>query len=1050
MLRLLVRRARASWPLLAAVVAVVTVGATLLGVSARLLTVSADRALTVGLSRADPQDAEVIAYLSDLTNENAQQAAELTQNLLGDAVSPLGPGVSRVRASSTMRRVEDRGNTPQAAYLTGLDDLTAAARLIEGAWPSTTATGPLQTVVLESTARAMRLEPGSRVHLGAQVAAGDRDRVDSTDLLVTGIVAPLPEAGWDRDPLAAAGSEAALRLGFHTTFRAYGPFVTDLPTLWRSGLMLDRMQVATAPDLTNPPGAALDQVVTRLATADRRLGDQLEGLTENQRVASGLPATLARARTQQAVTRSTVLVVVLLGTLLTATALALAGRLVTRSRGTQTALLSTLGAGRGQLLLLAVGEALGLALVASVIAVPASSLVHAALTHLPALEQAGLAAGPGVSPAQVAVILAGAVVLALVLLLPVLQADPARVEGTRGGAGVLVRSGADLALVALAAVGWWQLRVQPVSGEGVDLVRILAPGVFLLAGSALTVRLTGLPLRLADRLARRSTRLVLPLAAFEAARRPQATAAALLLVLAVAAGTFGLAFGATWQRSQADQADLVVGTDVSVALAGSVQTGQGPALAAATGGTVSPVLDRDVPVGQWIGGAGDPPHLVALDASQAGTLLRGRLPGASWEQIGAGLTAGSATVSSVVLGGQGTVEMSGTADAGPPMLVTPRLVIEDGSGVRSACVLPTVLLDGTTHELGLCDALPEGARVVAMTVDAGLDPATAPPADEVTPGNARLELSFRIPGSADGGEWTASNYGGETGARVSGVSGEVESSGDGVVLELTATVPVIDLAYADGRLVMTGFEPPEVVPVAVSQEFADVLGAAPGDRFDVSFGLSSVPVRVTAVVPDVPSAPGRGAMLADIDTLGRALIARGDLAAPGNTWWVARATDPGAVRTLGLGKVTTRDAVYQELSKGPLRAGVPAALFLLVPAVLLLALGGLTLHIVSDLRVRAGQTDRLRALGLPRRTVRGLLLAQHGGLLVLLVAAGAVVGAVATRLVGPLLIRSDLGAPPIPGPLVVWPWFPETVLVFGLLAACLVVVRAVAQAQVRR
>src|SRR5689334_3195931 len=110
MIRLLVRRAGASWPLLAAVVLVVAVGATLLGISARLLTVSADDALSVGMSRAEPEDAEVIAYISDVGPGNGAEVDQITGKMLTEALSPLGQASIGTRASSTMRALEGRGS----------------------------------------------------------------------------------------------------------------------------------------------------------------------------------------------------------------------------------------------------------------------------------------------------------------------------------------------------------------------------------------------------------------------------------------------------------------------------------------------------------------------------------------------------------------------------------------------------------------------------------------------------------------------------------------------------------------------------------------------------------------------------------------------------------------------------------------------------------------------------------------------------------------------------------------------------------------------------
>ena len=62
MLRLLTGRALAQWRLLATLLAVVTVGATLLGTCALLVTRTADRALEVAASRATTADRAVTAY----------------------------------------------------------------------------------------------------------------------------------------------------------------------------------------------------------------------------------------------------------------------------------------------------------------------------------------------------------------------------------------------------------------------------------------------------------------------------------------------------------------------------------------------------------------------------------------------------------------------------------------------------------------------------------------------------------------------------------------------------------------------------------------------------------------------------------------------------------------------------------------------------------------------------------------------------------------------------------------------------------------------------
>ncbi|WP_369010021.1 FtsX-like permease family protein, partial [Micromonospora sp. M51] len=179
----------------------------------------------------------------------------------------------------------------------------------------------------------------------------------------------------------------------------------------------------------------------------------------------------------------------------------------------------------------------------------------------------------------------------------------------------------------------------------------------------------------------------------------------------------------------------------------------------------------------------------------------------------------------------------------------------------------------------------------------------------------------------------------------------------------------------------------------------------------------------------------------------------GDLTFPVDAWWVGHPAGPGAVEratALHLGTVATRESETARLIGGPLRAGVPGALRLIVPAAALLLLAGVVLHVTCDLQVRAVEVARLRGLGMSRRGIRAVLLGQHAGVLLPLLAAGAAVGALATGVVAPLLVRSDTGAAPIPAAQPHWPWPAEAALLAVLLAGCLLAVAVVVTVQVRR
>src|SRR6185295_17057567 len=94
---------------------------------------------------------------------------------------------------------------------------------------------------------------------------------------------------------------------------AFGPFVVDLADLAAGGSTLERLQITAHPDLASrsklPARTALLTVGSRLPGADARLAAALQGRARGARVETGLPAALALAARQEAVTRAAVLVV---------------------------------------------------------------------------------------------------------------------------------------------------------------------------------------------------------------------------------------------------------------------------------------------------------------------------------------------------------------------------------------------------------------------------------------------------------------------------------------------------------------------------------------------------------------------------------------------------------------------------------------------------------------------------------------------------------------------------------------------------------------------
>lgn len=1044
MLLLALRRLRAQRRMVAAVVVLVATATTQLGVATLLLGTTQERAFAVAVERSQPQEVEATAYLVDLAGADLVAARREAREVVGDVLGRMTPTVTSY-ASSRMRAFAAGDGL---GYLATTDDLPQRADLTSGRWPGGSDTrGAFEAVLPDSAARRLDLAVGDRVRLDGETGMGGVDNV--VRMVVVGTFRPRAGSGWDGDPLVGAGVDPAYSDGT-TPAPAYGPFVVDDASMLASGSAIYSLRVTARPDLRLADGAALESAVTALRSASALLSSEVGDRVRITRVASDLPRTYERLGAERSAARSTVIVVLLLGTAMSLAGLLLAGRLVAGVRDDERALLVALGLGRGQQLRTALLEGFLVAVTATVLAVPVAAVAHAWLTHLPAMRAAGLTEGVTVGWGLVATGLAGAVLMTVALVLPALDLAPTSAPGRWR---TTARTGSDVLLVVAVCAAWWQLRAQPTTVAGGDDVALaVAPVAFVLGLVLLLVR--GLPLltRLAARVALRSRSLVLPLAVVQAARRPEGVAAMLLLATAAAAATFGASFHATWERSQRDQADLRVGTDLALALPASPGPDEAAAVVAATAETGDPVVSavavRPLALGRYVGEPGSPPVLVAFDSQRAGELLRGRLDGQrTWADIGADLTAPAELAGVALPTGLGGIELEGTAPEGSEISVTLTAVVQDGAGFRSAVGAEPIPVDGRTHAVRW-QSDPGSGQLVALRLQ--LDQARG---DETGQETGEVAMSLGLPAgvtTSGGAGWDIRPI--DRQSPVGGAAVSVDPAGTGAVLQARVTLDLAYLAYTGADLVATAFGSPSDIPVAVSQQLADAVGTEVGGSISATVGQTILPLRVAAVLPTVPSAPGRVAVLADLDTLSRALIHAGRLDPVVDGWWVARPTPrtERALRDLGFGEVTTREGVAAELARGPMRVTVPAALLVLVVTAALLLVAGAGLVVGGDRRRRADEVARLRALGLTRREVRQLLLVEHGALLVPLVLLGALAGAVAGVGIGPSLVRSDLGVAPVPSAVVVWPWTSEVALVGGLLLVCLVVVSAVTAARVRR
>ncbi len=156
-------------------------------------------------------------------------------------------------------------------------------------------------------------------------------------------------------------------------------------------------------------------------------------------------------------------------------------------------------------------------------------------------------------------------------------------------------------------------------------------------------------------------------------------------------------------------------------------------------------------------------------------------------------------------------------------------------------------------------------------------------------------------------------------------------------------------------MLVAGFGPTEAVPVLASASVAEELGLSTGDALDLGVGSEVLPAVVAGIAPYVPSAPDGPAVLADIDTVSRALLERGDLGSVVDEWWVGT-DDPDAVASATGG--VSRAALEDELVAGPLRAAAAVALVLLVVAALTLAMAGTVARELAVAHDRTVETAR--------------------------------------------------------------------------------------------
>jgi hypothetical protein len=642
--------------------------------------------------------------------------------------------------------------------------------------------------------------------------------------------------------------------------------------------------------------------------------------------------------------------------------------------------LSWHGARRWQLGLFVLSESgaiAGAAAAAGWIAGCALALAAARWAGVAALATLGhSAASAGGIGLGVALAVAAALLLAAALRAPALRVG-----------GVFTAADA-LALGALLAIAVGLSRGQAdastlAAGNGTGVFLLLLPALVAFVAAVAAARLLAPALRGLERLGRRGP-LAARLAALSLARAPgRATTAVAFLVVSIGLALFAAVYRSTLERGQRDQAAYAVPADfvLSEDLAQLVPVNHVPRPPGAM-----PVLRQSGDVGRLETSQGA--DVLGIPAGRWTALAgwRGDFSSRPLARLAAAVRPAQPVHLQVVPLPPDSRRLElGVDDRGYPVRLRAIVRLRNGDfatillghTVSGRSVLASPLPPGTSALLGFqVDQLPSGLHGAANG-GTGLQPTA----------NGSLRLGpLRAGGRTVAVDWSA-----WTG------TGGVEGRGGGSLAY--ALTPEIDSFF---RLRQSTDNVP--VPAVVSPALARAAGKGGVLPFDVSG--ERVILRVVGVANHFPGATQPDFVVADRDTLSTALDAElAGLGTPDELWidgppsLEARLQRP----PYDLLTLQSRAAVARDLQDDPLARGALLVLAGTALVALVLALGGLVLGLVGDMRDEGGELFDLETQGaepallrrhLRLRTIVVAALGAAGG-----IATGAVLGALVLDLV---------------------------------------------------
>ncbi|WP_327130879.1 ABC transporter permease [Streptomyces sp. NBC_01343] len=1045
MLGFVVRRLRGRVPLAAAVLLTVLITTTVLTALSAFTRGVGEAGLRQALQGPDRARTTVLVTAEHTTADRGKDD-EAVRSFAAELFGQLPVAVDNVARSRSYGLPGSRtpGRDADLTLLAALDH--GNVKLLAGQWPEAVGApgGRIPVAVPRAALTRLGLSPQA---LPAEVRLDDRYGGAPLTVLVTGVYrAADPEAPyWRLDPLG--GRE--LQVGSFTT---YGPLLVDDTAFTAGGLVQNNRGSLLTPDLATTGSSDAEAIRDRTAAASEALKR-----TKSLQAKTELPEFLAELASAQLVARSTLLIGALQLAVLAGAALLLVAHLLTERQEGERVLLAARGASRRRLGALSAAEALLLALPAAVLAPLLTPPLLRLLGGFGPLARVPFDTSGSwlLWPVAAGCALACVLLAALPAVLRGVAAAALRRSGRRQAlvAGA-ARSGADLALVALAALAYQQLSQHGDDGLtagpaadggpiGVDPVLVAAPTLALCAGTLLVLRLLPFAARLGGRIAARGRGLGPALVGWQLARRPgRATGPVLLLVLAVSSGVLALGQHTAWSASQRDQAEFATAGGLRISGSDLPAMGQGGRYAALPGGEgVIPVIrgPQELPGGRAA-------QVLALDAAAVAE----RVPLRADLRDGRGMRELFAPLSAPAASGAGGIALPGKpqridldvelrvsgGDSGRPGI---GLLVRDRFGLtyRTSMVqLPANGAATASVDLGALTGAPLGSAAAPLTL-AGIAVSYGSGEEgsdfgRGEPGSGAAELTVRRLAAADTSAGRAEPVAAAAGWRLSAPALTDGSPAAELLPGPQDGSELLKLRYRGGHEAKGGIQlalaPPGTtvaaeVPGIATRAYLAGVGATVGDLIPVPLGGVSVPVRITAAIGSLPVA-GDTALAVDLGSVGRLLAAGGarELPAPTEWWLPARsAADTAPARAAaelragaGVQQVRLREEVAAGLLDDPLSAGPQSALAALAAACAVLAAIGFAASAAAGARERARESAVLLALGSPGRTLARTAAAESCLLVGLGCAVGVGLGAAIVHLVVPLVVLTPAARRPVP------------------------------------